>query len=118
MMKKTMIAVACLGLSLSTGLLMAQGKGKGKAAPAGDAAKGKAAFASNCSGCHNAESEERLMGPGLKGVSKHAKLGNGEAVNDASITKMLNEGGNGMPPFADLLTTGEKADILAYLKSL
>jgi hypothetical protein len=31
---------------------------------------------------------------------------------------MINEGGNGMPPFADLLTKAEKDDIVAFLKTL
>lgn len=119
-MNKSLIAVSCLAAMLSGGLLMAQekGKGKGKGAAAGNVAKGKEAFEVNCAVCHNADSEERKMGPGLKGVSKHAKLANGEAVTDAAITKFINEGGNGMPPFGDILTPGEKADILAFLKSL
>jgi mono/diheme cytochrome c family protein len=118
-MKKSLIAITCLGLMLSGGLLAQEkGKGKGKGAPAGNAAKGKELFEANCGVCHNADTEERKMGPGLKGVSKHDKLANGEAVSDATITAFVNAGGNGMPGFADLLTTGEKADILAFLKSL
>lgn len=109
--------MGCMGVLMSTGMVFAQGKGKGKGA-AGDVAKGKEAFEINCSGCHNADTEERKMGPGLKGLSKHPKLANGEDVSDATITKMVNEGGNGMPPFGDVLTPGEKADILAYLKTL
>jgi mono/diheme cytochrome c family protein len=31
---------------------------------------------------------------------------------------MINEGGNGMPPFADALTRAEREDLIAYLKSL
>jgi mono/diheme cytochrome c family protein len=116
-MKKSLIAMTCMGLMLSAGTIFAQGKGKGKGA-AGDVAKGKEAFEANCSVCHNADTEERKMGPGLKGLTKHAKIANGEAMNDANLTKFLNEGGNGMPGFADILTTGEKADIMAYLKSL
>jgi mono/diheme cytochrome c family protein len=116
-MKKSLIAAGCLGLLLSSGVLFAQGKGKGKAAPP-DAAKGKALFEANCAVCHSADTEERRMGPGLKGLTKHAKLVNGEAVTDASIAAFVNEGGNGMPGFADLLSTQEKADILAYLKTL
>jgi mono/diheme cytochrome c family protein len=119
-MKKSLIAMTCLGVMLTGGMLFAQGKGggKGKAAAAGDAAKGKEVFEANCGVCHNSDSDERKMGPGLKALSKHDKLGNGDAVNDANILKMVNEGGNGMPGFADLLTTAEKANVLAFLKSL
>ena len=69
-----------------------------------DAKKGKSNFDDNCSVCHNSDSEERKMGPGLKGLFKHDKLANGKAVNEANVTGMINEGGNGMPPFADTLT--------------
>lgn len=118
-MKKTLLAMTCLGVMLSGGMLFAQGKGgKGKGAPAGDAAKGKELFESNCSVCHDAATEERKMGPGLKGLTKRAKLVNGEATSDASVMELVNAGGNGMPGFMDLLTTAEKANILAFLKSL
>ncbi len=121
-MKKTLLAMTCLSVMLSGGMLFAQGKGggkgKGKGAAAGDVAKGKEAFELNCGVCHNSDSEERKMGPGLKGLAKRAKLVNGEATSDTTIMDLVNNGGNGMPGFADLLTTSEKADVLAFLKSL
>jgi cytochrome c len=120
-MKKTLLAMTCLSVMLSGGMLFAQGKGGGKGkgkAAAGDVAKGKELFESNCGVCHNSDSEERKMGPGLKGLSKRAKLVNGEATSDTTIMNLVNTGGNGMPGFADLLTTAEKADVLAFLKSL
>jgi mono/diheme cytochrome c family protein len=105
-MKTSLIAVGAMGI-----LMAAQAFGA-------DAAKGKSNFEDNCSVCHNADSEERKMGPGLKGLFKHDKLANGKAVNEGNVTGMINEGGNGMPPFADVLTKAEKDDIVAYLKSL
>jgi mono/diheme cytochrome c family protein len=105
-MKTSLIALSAVGF-LITGQAFAA-----------DAAKGKANFEANCAVCHNADSEERKMGPGLKGLFKHDKLANGKAVNEANVTGMINEGGNGMPPFADLLTKAEKDDIVAFLKSL
>ncbi len=45
--------------------LNAQDKGK-----PGDAAKGKECF-EQCSVCHNADSTETEVGPGLKGLFKH-----------------------------------------------
>jgi cytochrome c len=105
-MKTSLIALSAVGF-----LMTAQ-------AFAADAAKGKENFESNCSVCHNADSTERKMGPGLKDLLKHDKLANGKAVNEGNVTSMINEGGNGMPPFADLLTKSEKEDIVAYLKSL
>ena len=105
-MKTSLIAVGAMGI-----LMAAQ-------AFAADPAKGKSNFNDNCSVCHNSDIEERKMGPGLKGLFKHDKLANGKAVNEANVTGMINEGGNGMPPFADVLTKAEKDDIVAYLKSL
>ena len=105
-MKTSLIAVGAIGILMAA------------RAFAADAAKGKSNFEDNCSVCHNADSEERKMGPGLKGLFKHDKLANGKAVSEANVTGMINEGGNGMPPFADVLTKAEKEDIIAYLKSL
>ena len=105
-MKTSLIALSAVGF-LITGQAFAA-----------DADKGKANFESNCSVCHNADSDERKMGPGLKGLFKHDKLANGKAVNEANVTGMINECGNGMPPFADLLTKAEKDDIVAFLKTL
>jgi cytochrome c len=116
-MKKLLIAAGCLGLVLGGQLLLAQGKGKGKAAP-GNAQAGKELFEANCSVCHNADSTERKMGPGLKGLFMHEKLVNGQPVNDANVQSFIEMGGNGMPGFADLLVPAEKADLIAYLKSL
>ena len=118
-MKKVLVAVSCIGLALSAGLLAQEkGKGKGKGA-AGDAAKGKEAFGSNCMVCHSPDTETRLVGPGLKDLFKHAKLVNDQAPSDGSVLSIINQGSpNGMPPFADLLTAPEKADIVAYLKTL
>ena len=105
-MKTSLIAMGALGILMAAQVFAA------------DAAKGKSNFDDNCGVCHNADSTERKMGPGLKGLFKHDKLANGKAVNEASVTAMINEGGNGMPPFADVLTKAEKDDIVAYLKSL
>lgn len=117
-MKKVLVAVSCAGVVFSSALLFAQEKGKGKAA-GGDAAKGKDAFASNCMICHSPDSDTRLVGPGLKDLFKRAKLGNDKAVDDASVMEIINQGSpNGMPPFGDALTAPEKANILAYLKTL
>jgi len=84
----------------------------------GDAAKGKEVF-DQCSVCHNADSADRKMGPGLKGLFKKGKLeSNGKPVTDASVIEKINEGGNGMPAYKDMLSDDEKANLLAYLKTL
>jgi mono/diheme cytochrome c family protein len=84
----------------------------------GDAAKGKEVF-DQCSVCHNSDSTEVKMGPGLKGLFKKPKMtSSGKPVNDANILGKIDEGGNGMPAYKDILSAPEKANVLAYLKTL
>jgi cytochrome c len=92
--------------------------GQGKMAPKGDAAKGKDVFEQNCAVCHNSDSTDVKMGPGLKGLFKKAKLTSGAAVNDGSVRAKIDAGGNGMPSYKDILSDTEKNDVLAYLKTL
>jgi cytochrome c len=89
----------------------------GSPAFAADAAKGKELF-EQCSVCHNADSDEKKMGPGLKGLFKKDKMINGKAPTEANVKAKINEGGGGMPAYADTLTDAEKNDLLAYLKTL
>jgi len=104
--------VGCsVGALLAVGL-MAQDKKK-----AGDAAKGKDVF-DQCSVCHNTDSDDVKVGPSLKGLFKHGKLKNGKPVNEANVREMINMGGNGMPSYSDLLSDEEKANVIAYLKTL
>jgi cytochrome c len=87
------------------------------AADKGDPAKGKEVF-DQCSVCHNADSEEKKVGPGLKGLFKHATLKNGKKVTEENVRAFINSGGNGMPSYADLLSDTEKNNLIAYLKTL
>ena len=84
---------------------------------AGSAEKGKEVF-DQCSVCHNADSTETKIGPGLKGLFKHDKLVNGKPVNEANVRAKIDEGGNGMPSYKDILSNQEKDDVIAYLKTL
>jgi len=82
-----------------------------------DAAKGKETF-EQCAVCHNADSTEKKMGPGLKGLFAKDKMANGKKPTDATVLAKINEGGNGMPAYKEMLSDDEKADLLAYLKKL
>jgi cytochrome c2 len=83
----------------------------------GDAAKGKEVF-DQCTVRHNSDSTEVKMGPGLKGLFKRAKLNSGKPVNEANVLGQINEGGNGMPAYKDILSDEEKANVIAFLKTL
>lgn len=102
--------IACLALSATVCMpVLAQKKG--------DAVKGKEVF-EQCGVCHSATTNEKKMGPSLKGVFKRATLKNGKKVTEASVTDVIHKGGNGMPPFAGVLSAVEVTNLLAYLKSL
>ena len=88
------------------------------AAGKGDAAKGKAAYRSQCAACHNADSRQKKVGPGLKGLFQWDKTANGKKPTETNIRGKINEGGNGMPGFKDVLSGQEMDDLVAYLKTL
>jgi cytochrome c2 len=83
----------------------------------GDPEKGKEVF-SQCTPCHNADSEEKKMGPGLKGLFSHEKMNNGKKPTEENVRTKVDEGGNGMPAYKDMLSDEEKDDLIAYLKTL
>jgi len=83
----------------------------------GDPAKGKEVF-EQCAMCHNADSDEKKMGPGLKGLFKKGKLTNGKTANEANIRAQIDDGGPGMPGYKDVLDDQQKDDLIAYLKTL
>jgi mono/diheme cytochrome c family protein len=99
---------ACLAFSVA-----AAPKAQGK----GDAAKGKEAF-EQCTSCHNVDTDEKKMGPSLKGLFSHKTLASGKPVTEENVLGQINNGGNGMPAYGDILSSGDKANILAYLHSL
>jgi mono/diheme cytochrome c family protein len=110
-MKKSVTLLFAGAIVLAGTSLYAQQKG--------DAAKGKDVFDSNCGVCHNSDSDEAKIGPGLKGISKKAKMSTADKKpTDANILQKVNEGGNGMPPYKVTLSDAEKTNLIAYLKSL
>jgi mono/diheme cytochrome c family protein len=97
--------------------LLGIGVASGHKAQKGDAAKGKDAF-EQCQVCHNVDTDEKKMGPSLKGLFKRKTLQNGKPVNDENVLAQINNGGNGMPAYADILSADDKANLLAYLHTL
>jgi cytochrome c2 len=87
------------------------------AADKGDPAKGKEVF-EQCGVCHNSDSEEKKMGPGLKGLFSHEKMTNGKKPTEANVRAKVDEGGNGMPAYKEILSDEEKDNLIAYLKTL
>ena len=108
-MKKTKLFVCSIALlAASPGVF---------AADKGDAAKGKEVF-EQCGVCHNADSTEKKMGPGLKGLFTHDTMLNGKKPTEANVRAKVDEGGNGMPAYKEILSDEEKDNLIAYLKTL
>jgi mono/diheme cytochrome c family protein len=87
------------------------------AAMADDVSDGAAAFGAKCAVCHNADSADRKIGPGLAGI-KDGKLPSGKEATTENILTIINQGGNGMPAYESILTAEEKTALVAYLKTL
>ena len=105
-MHRLSLFMAALAVSIAAPLAQAQ-----------SAEDGKEIFDTKCSVCHNADSKDKKIGPGLAGI-KDGKLPSGKDATDENILENLNKGGNGMPAFEKLLSDEEKASLIAYLHTL
>jgi cytochrome c len=114
-----MIAAGLAGL-LGIGAMLAQGATTKTAAPSAAAvARGKTVFQQKCSVCHYDNSDQKKIGPGLKGLSKRGTFSvNGNKITDDSLKAWIENGDQLMPPFKDVLEAGQIKDVIAYVKTL
>jgi cytochrome c len=111
------LAVIC-GVVASTGALRTQASGK-TPPNAAAVARGKSLFQQKCSICHYDTSEQKKIGPGLKGLNKRGTFSvNGNKITDESLKTWIENGDQLMPPFKDVLETGQIKDVIAYVKTL
>lgn len=83
------------------------------------ATKGKDLFDQKCSICHFADSVNRKIGPGLKGINKRGTFSvNNKKVTDTNLTTWIENGDSLMPPFKDVLDAQQIKDVIAYVKTL
>jgi len=120
--KNTIVALGLTGL-LGAGVLLAAGSAKsGKGSNAASAAavkRGKDVFQQKCSVCHYDNSDQKKIGPGLKGISKRGTFSvNGNKITDESLKEWIENGDQLMPPFKDVLEAGQIKDVVAYVKTL
>jgi cytochrome c2 len=118
--KSLATAGACTAL-FCVGLALAQESAK-KPAAGGNAAavsRGKGIFQQKCSICHFDTSDQKKIGPGLKGISKRGTFSvNGNKITDESLKAWIENGDQLMPPFKDVLEAGQVKDVIAYVKTL
>jgi len=115
-MRRSQLIPILVGVAVSCSLALGQGKKK-NGGEGGDATKGQEVF-QQCGVCHNADSTEKKMGPGLKGLFQKDKMANDKKPTEANVRAKIDEGGNGMPAYKDMLSDEEKNNVVAYLKTL
>jgi mono/diheme cytochrome c family protein len=71
-----------------------------------------------CSGCHGVKASNNNVGPALKGLFKKRYLLNGKPATEQNIRLRIKNGGDGMPPFQQILSAKELDQVIAYLKRL
>jgi len=113
------MAASLTGL-LGVGALLAAGSNaKATSSNAAAVGRGKALFQQKCSVCHYDNSEQKKIGPGLKGISKRGTFSvNGNKITDDSLKAWIENGDQLMPPFKDVLEPGQIKDVVAYVKTL
>jgi len=96
------------------------GNNAGKPAPnAAAVARGKTLFQQKCSVCHYDTSDQKKIGPGLKGLSKRGVFSvNGNKITDDSLKTWIENGDQLMPPFKEVLEPAQIKDVIAYVKTL
>lgn len=83
-----------------------------------DATHGKEIFDGKCAICHSADTTDKKIGPGLKGLYARGTMADGSKVTDESVTERIVNGKVPMPPFKDTLTPAEIKQVVEYLKTL
>jgi mono/diheme cytochrome c family protein len=117
--KNSLIAMGIMGLLGAGALLAAGNTSKANSTNAAAVGRGKAVFQQKCSVCHYDNSEQKKIGPGLKGISKRGTFSvNGNKITDESLKTWIENGDQLMPPFKEVLEPGQIKDVIAYVKTL
>jgi cytochrome c len=118
------IAILVLGSAavLCAGLITAQDSNKKAGSSSTNAAavgRGKTVFQEKCALCHYDTTDQKKIGPGLKGLNKRGTFTvNGNKITDDSLKTWIENGDQLMPPFKDVLEPGQVKDVIAYVKTL
>ena len=111
--------MAVLGALFGAGMVSGNNASKSATNNAAAVARGKTLFQQKCSVCHYDTSDQKKIGPGLKGLSKRGTFTvNGNKITDDSLKTWIENGDQLMPPFKDVLEPGQIKDVIAYVKTL
>jgi cytochrome c len=117
--KSVLITAGFVGLLGGSALLVQATTTKTATPNAAAVGRGKTVFQQKCSVCHYDNSDQKKIGPGLKGLSKRGTFSvNGNKITDDSLRAWIENGDQLMPPFKDVLEAGQIKDVIAYVKTL
>jgi len=120
-LQKNLAILLLCGCISTAGALWAQNSAKKLTATANAAslARGKTLFQQKCAVCHYDTSDQKKIGPGLKGISKRGTFSvNGNKITDDSLKTWIENGDQLMPPFKDVLEPAQIKDVITYVKTL
>jgi cytochrome c len=120
-LRKTFAIALVCGCIWTVAALYGQDSAKKSSGGANAAAvgRGKTLFQQKCAVCHYDTSDQKKIGPGLKGISKRGTFTvNGNKITDDSLKTWIENGDQLMPPFKDVLEPAQIKDIIAYVKTL
>ena len=114
------LVILCGTLAVAASVL-AQSSGKKSSGGGSSAAvtRGKSLFQQKCAVCHYDTSNQKKIGPGLKGISKRGTFSvNGNKITDDSLKAWIENGDQLMPPFKEVLEEAQVKDVISYVKTL
>jgi len=80
--------------------------------------QGQQIVQTHCAGCHHVDSDKTLIGPGLQGLFKKARLPDGARATDGYVRSKIACGGSVMPAFGNTLNAQQMHDLLAFLHTV
>jgi cytochrome c len=118
LLSRITLIVGCLVVA-GGGAILAQDSGKKASGGGAAVARGKTVFQQKCAVCHYDTSDQKKIGPGLKGIGKRGTFTvNGNKITDESLRNWIENGDQLMPPFKEVLEASQVKDVIAYVKTL
>jgi len=112
------VLAACAAV-VAVSALAGQESSKKSGSNAAAVARGKTIFQQKCTVCHYDTSDQKKIGPGLKGISKRGTFTvNGNKITDESLKTWIENGDQLMPGLKDSLEAAQIKDVIAYVKTL
>jgi cytochrome c len=114
-----LLLAICCAVVLGAGMLSAQDSSKKSSGGNAAVGRGKTVFQQKCSICHYDNTDQKKIGPGLKGLNKRGTFTvNGNKITDDSLKSWIENGDQLMPPFKEQLEPSQLKDVIAYVKTL